>query len=59
MSERVEARGLEERRRMKEEQIQGDTSSVSVWKSSCQDVLMVWMCVKSFLHSFLSQCHMW
>lgn len=49
MRERVEARGLEEKRRMTEEQIQGDPSSVSVCRRSCQDVLIVWTCVKSFL----------
>lgn len=41
MRERVKARGLEEKSWMIEEQIQGDPSSVSVCRRSCQDVLIV------------------
>lgn len=57
MGERVGARGLEEKRQMTEEQIQGDSSAVSVWRRSCQDVLIVWTCVKSFLQFPLSLPH--
>lgn len=42
------------KRRMRGEQIRGDTSAVGEWKCSCQDVLIVWTCGKSFLQSFLS-----
>lgn len=39
---------MEVKRQMTGEQIQGDTSAVSVWQRSCQDVLIVWTRVKSF-----------
>lgn len=42
------------KRRMRGEQIRGDTSAVSEWKCSCQDVLIVWTCGTRFLQSFLS-----
>lgn len=50
----VRERVMTGKRQMRGEQIRGDTSAVGVWKCSCQDVLIVWTCGKSFLKSFLS-----